>query len=211
MWVSFPNGMDTVRELAEYQVHGPNNGNQIECHELPGFIEFGMLTPTQMKLPVHFVKNILLENGVHHDADQQVEKYSTGILEPSSIHYHFSRRGSGKVRSSIRRNRDIMLNGNEKRRRGTRRLEHQSHYENHCKTSNNIRMILDHEFMTQDWRILRASSLLHHHCRSHLSAQLESLKCNENVIETKLNYKKKKKGKVSLFFRLRVRPHDSQS
>ena len=80
MRVSIPQASNMEQIFPEQDVSSPNNTDQIECQKLSTFIEFGVLDLGQMKLAVHFIQKILLDDLVHDNSNEEIEEDGRDVL-----------------------------------------------------------------------------------------------------------------------------------
>ena len=80
MRVSIPQASNMEQIFPEQDVSSPNNTDQIECQKLSTLIEFGVLDLGEMKLAVHFIQKIFLDNLMHDDCNEEIEEDGRDVL-----------------------------------------------------------------------------------------------------------------------------------
>ena len=112
--------------------------NDVKAEKLSGLIELGMLDLRQVKLPVHLVQQVLLDDLVHHDGDKQVEEDGGQVLQARVVKGNFMDAG----RSHVDGHRHIVMQRDEERRKGRRHLEHEANDEDHGDAGHDIGVVL---------------------------------------------------------------------
>ena len=109
-----------------------------------------------MKFLVNFIEEILLDDGVHHHGDEEIEEDSWHVLEPSGVEGEvLEHSGHG-----LHVGGGVVLHHDEDRCQGGGDLEHQPDHEDHGDTRHDVRVVLDDELMAEVGRVL--GLLLHH-------------------------------------------------
>ena len=109
-----------------------------------------MLHLGQVEPAVDLVEQVLLDDGVHHDGNEEVEEDGRDVLEPGRVESNVH-----KVAGlDLHRDGHIVVDRNEDGGQRRRHLEHESHHENHGHTGDNIRVVLDDKLMAENRRIL---------------------------------------------------------
>merc|ERR1719470_708075 len=85
MGISIPQSGDIEEVLPQDDVSAPEQRHDIESQQLSGFIKLGVLDLGQVELLVDLVQQVLLDDGVHHNGDQQIEKHSGDVLDTSGV------------------------------------------------------------------------------------------------------------------------------
>ena len=75
-----------------------------------------------MQLPVDLVQEILLDNLVHDDGDEEIEKDGGHVLDAGGVHDRLSQVGRSAL--GRRRRRHVVVQGDEKAGHRRRHLEH---------------------------------------------------------------------------------------
>ena len=117
-----------------------------------------MLDLGQMKLLVHFVQQVLLDDCVHHHGDEQVKEDGRDVLGALGVRKDILK----DARLDFSWDSHIVMQGYEDRGRRAADLEHQPHHEDHGHAGDDIRMVLDDELVAQDRRVLGLFSLDDH-------------------------------------------------
>lgn len=81
VWITIPQSRHVHEVFSHNNVATPEQRHDVKCKQLPRFIKLGMLYFGQVQLFVDFVQQVLLNDGVHHDGDQEIEKHSRDILD----------------------------------------------------------------------------------------------------------------------------------
>lgn len=117
-----------------------------------------MLDLGQVKLLVHFVQQVLLDDCVHHHGDEQVEEDGRDVLGALSVRKNILK----DTRLDFSWDRHVVMQGYEDGGRRAADLEHQPHDEDHGHAGDNVRMVLDDKLVAQDRRVLGLFSLDDH-------------------------------------------------
>ena len=130
VWISVPQGCDVHHVLPVDDVSSPEQRDEIEAEKLSRFIKLSVLDLREVELPVDFIQQVLLDDGVHHYGDQEIEEYGGDILKPGGVVDHILS-NSGLY---FNRYGDIMVQSDENRSKRTAHLEHKSKNEHHRNT-----------------------------------------------------------------------------
>ena len=97
---------------------------------------------------------------MHDDGDEQVEEGRRHVLEARRVEHDV---GGLALGADLDGHGHVVVQRDEERRRRRRHLEHEPHHEHHGHARHDVRVVLDHELVAQDRRVLVGGAALHGH------------------------------------------------
>ena len=144
--VALPEGREGEEVLAVDDVPGPDEGDQVEAEQLAGLVELHVLHFGQVELLVDFVQHILLDDGVHHHGNEQVEEHGGHVLDAGAVEGEVGEGGG------LGRQGHVVMESDEDGGQRAGHLEHEAQHEDHGHTGDNVRMVLDHKLVAETKR-----------------------------------------------------------
>ena len=103
-----------------------------------------------MKLLVDLIQQILLDDGVHHNGDEEIEEKCGDVPHARCVEWQVLEH----PRHGLHAGSGVVLHHDEDRGQAGGDLEHEPHHEHHGHTGHDVSMVLDDKLVAEEGRVL---------------------------------------------------------